>query len=182
MPEPFSAAKPPTRFYSWMYGSVIKFPPSGGSLCYRSPDAKAGQWPPAGADKMIKLVRSANGPEMFAAGAQWSCTGFTVAPIICHCYTGRFGLDGYGRAFIPDAGLFSVLVVDGAGNPVLRFGDYGNADSAGPGSAIPAPGIPMSWPAAVSVGKGGVYVSDFISRRILRVDLVPSAEATCEVR
>jgi hypothetical protein len=179
MPKAFNPAKPPSHQYPAMYGSVLKFGPEGGKVHAKPAKPQAGEWPPAGSEKMLKLVL--RGGELFAEGAQWSGGGFTVAPIICHCYTGRFGLDGYGRAFVPDVGLFSVLVLDGAGNPVLRFGDYGNADSEGKGSAIPAPEIPLSWPSAVSVGKSGVYVSDFINRRVLRVELIHAVEETVPV-
>ena len=56
----------------------------------------------------------------------------------------------------------------------------GNEDSAGPASQIPTPAIPLAWPYAVSVGKSGVYVSDVVNRRILRLDLVFAVEATCD--
>ena len=127
-------------------------------------------------------------------GALWVSPGFTVYPAgpFCACYTGRFGVDYFGRVFIPDVGQFSVQVVDAANNPVLRFGDYGNADSpstvgSGPAgaskdSAVPTPEIPLAWPYDVSVGKSGIYVSDVINRRILRVDLVHSAEETVEIK
>lgn len=188
LPKPFDPAKPPTRYYPWMYGSVIKFPPGGGTLHYKPPDAKPGDWPPAGSDRMMKLVSNMRGTDALADGALWSRGGFTVTPASnwsvggCNCYTSRFGLDYWGRAFVPDVGQSSVLVLDGAGNTILRFGDYGNPDSAGPGSAVPAPEIPLAWPVAVSPGKNGVYVSDFVNRRIVRVDLVHAAEETCDVR
>ena len=188
MPGAFDPAKPPSRWYSWMYGSVIKFPPAGGALFYKNPDGKPGEWPPAGADQMLKLVSNLRGTEALAEGALWCRGGFTVTPAsnwsvgACGCYTSRFGLDYYGRTYLPDVGRFAVQVLDAAGNPVLAFGDYGNPDSAGPGSAIPGPEIPLAWPVAASPGKNGVYVSDFINRRILRVDLTATAEETCAVK
>jgi hypothetical protein len=165
-----------------------------------------------------------------------------TASSFCHCYTSRFAVDGYGRVFLPDVGLFAVRVVDAAANPLLVFGEYGNADDGGtrddsappcvakPGFAEqggrgasadegtrgegrgasdgktsqplgdtprtsplaprptsrtspPAPGrIFFAWPYAVSVGKSGLYVSDFLNRRVLRVDLVHAAEETCELK
>lgn len=188
VPKPFDSAKPPGRYYPWMYGSVIKFPPSGGSIYYKSPEAKPGEWPPTGAEKMMKLVSNMRGTDALAQGALWSCGGFTVTPASnwsvggCGCYTSRFGLDYFGRVYIPDVGQFAVRLADSAGNEIVRFGDYGNADSGGQGSRITTPSIPLAWPLAVSAGKSGVYVSDFINRRILRVDLVHAAEATCEIR
>jgi hypothetical protein len=172
-----------------MYGSVIKFPPAGGSLYYKSPDAKPGQWPPAGAEKMMKLVSNLRGTEALADGALWSRGGFTVTPGSnwsvggCGCYTSRFGLDYYGRAYMPDVGLFGVRVIDAAGNLLMTFGTYGNADSPASSSGTASPAeIPLAWPVAVSPGKSGVYVSDFINRRVVRVDLVPTAQELCEVK
>ena len=188
LPAPFDAARPPNPYYAWMYGSVIKFSARGGRLYYKPWEAKSGQWPPAGADAMMPLVSNFAGVEAVADGALWSRGGFTVVPAsngavsCCGCYTSRFGVDGYGRVFIPDVGQFSVVVVDAHNNFLLRFGDYGNADSAGPGSPVPRPEIPLSWPFAVSVGRGGVYVSDFINRRIVRVDLHFAATECCELK
>ena len=209
VPSVFDAKKPPTRFYPWIYGGVAKFPPAGGTLYYKNPDAKGAAWPPAGAEKMLKLVSNLRGTEAFADGALWCRGGFTVTPAsnwsvsTCHCYTSRFGLDYYGRVFMPDVGRFGVQALDSAGNPLFFFGDYGNPDDAGAGGVglgtreeagsqvsgpaprTSAPGtgrIPFAWPVAVSVGKNGVYVSDFINRRILRVDLVAAAEETAKVQ
>ncbi|MCG3180157.1 MAG: hypothetical protein BIFFINMI_02514 [Phycisphaerae bacterium] len=178
-------AKVSSLGYANFYGSVVKFPAAGGRLIYqqrRSGAPVREGWPPAGADAMTKMRNPL--VDAFIAGATWVHPGFAVVPAGhgCGCYTDRFTVDRFGRVFIPDTGAFEVAVVDAANNPILRFGDYGNEDSAGAGSRIATPGIPMAWPYAVSVGRGGVYVTDFINRRILRVDLVPSAEATCETR
>jgi len=188
MPAAFDPKSPPSRWYSWMYGSAVKFPPAGGALHYKNPDAKAGEWPPAGSDKMMKLVANLRGTEAFADGALWCRGGFTVTPAsnwsvgACGCYTSRMGLDYWGRVYMPDNGRFGVQALDAVGNPLFFFGDYGNADSSGPDGAIKQPAIPFAWPVAVSPGKSGVYVSDFINRRILRVDLAAAAEETVGVK
>jgi hypothetical protein len=182
------ADRPPTPFYPWMYGSVLKFPPTGGSIYYpaqgqqESARNEARRWPPAGADQMLQLS-AFRCPEVYVRGSLWYRPGFTVtAPLgNCHCYTSRFAVDRFGRVFIPDVGQFSVLVVDANNNPILRFGDYGNEDCTGAGSAVPEPKIPLAWPYAVSVGKSGVYVSDFINRRVLRIDLRSEAEGICPI-
>jgi hypothetical protein len=169
-----------------MYGSVVKFKPGGGQFIYPPADPKkadpANPYPPADADKLLKLSTPAKA-DVYVRGALWAAPGFAVVPNgpFCHCYTSRFAVDGYGRVFMPDAGLCAVRAVDAAGNPLLTFGEYGNADSAGEGSALPVPKIPLAWPYAVSVGKSGVYVSDFVNRRALRVDLVHAIEETCKV-
>jgi hypothetical protein len=177
--------KEPTRFYPWMYGSVVKFSPRGGTLFYQPREKKPGAvWPPEGATGMVKRT-SFLSPEVYVKDATWIRSGFSVLPssyFCCGCYDSRFCVDYYGRVYIPDAGQFSVFVVDAANNVLRRFGDYGNADSGGAGSRVSTPQIPLSWPYAVSVGKSGIYVSDFINRRLLRIDLQYAAEATCEIR
>lgn len=52
----------------------------------------------------------------------------------CNCYNARFALDYFGRSFAPAIGHHSVAVLDSNGNLILRIGQYGNADSAGPQS------------------------------------------------
>jgi NHL repeat len=179
--------KAPNSFYNWMYGSVVKFPPQGGKIYYPPPRYRKKPegmvWPPPNPDKLM-LVSKFMARKAYIQGALWIRPEFAALPggRLCGCYTGRFTVDGFGRVYIPDTGRFSVLVVDAANNEIMRFGDYGNEDSAGPGSRIPKPDIPLSWPHAITVGKSGVYVSDFINRRIIRVDLKPVAEATCPIK
>jgi NHL repeat-containing protein len=178
--------KVPSATYGWMYGSVVKFPPAGGKFYlppprWRKPPAGT-VWPPPDIDKCTVLA-TALFKKAYVRGAEWIRPSFShIGGRGCHCYVGRFTVDWFSRVFIPDVGQFSVLVVDANNNEIIRFGDYGNEDSAGPGSAVSTPEIPLSWPYAVSVGKSGVYVSDFINRRIVRVDLGYVAEETCEIK
>jgi len=101
---------------------------------------------------------------------------------ICLCEAASFDVDGFGRSFFSDAGRCRVGVLDTAGNEVCWFGGYGNQDSAGPGSLIAAPAIPLAWPQAVAVGDEAAYVGDHLNRRILRVRLDYRAEASCEAK
>jgi hypothetical protein len=184
VPLQFGTPKPPTPWYDWIYGSVIKFGPGGGTVIFKSPDARQGSWPPEDSENMMKLVSNMRGRDVLAGGTRWSAGGLTVTPAsnwsvgACGCYTSRFGIDYFGRVFVPDVGQFAVRVIDAAGNPILSFGDYGNADSGRRNSSVNEPDIPLAWPVAVSPGRSGVYVSDFINRRILRVHLVPTVEQT----
>ncbi|KKM16945.1 hypothetical protein LCGC14_1680730, partial [marine sediment metagenome] len=63
-------------------------------------------------------------------GEQWSCV----------CKSGRFKVDYFGRSFVPEAWRYDVAVLDTNGNLILLVGQYGNADSAGPNSAVPLGG------------------------------------------
>ncbi|MDD4889398.1 MAG: hypothetical protein PHU85_05670, partial [Phycisphaerae bacterium] len=183
IPPALAAAGKITESYAGFYGSVVKFGPKGGQFFY-PPANKAQPWPPPDADKMLKLAMSKT-VDVYVKGAVWARPGFTVAPsggAWCGCYTSRFCVDSFGRVWVPDVGQFSVLAVDANNNPLLRFGDYGNEDSQGGNGKLKQPAIPFAWPFAVSVGKSGVYVTDFINRRIVRVDLTYAAEAACDAR
>jgi hypothetical protein len=74
-----------------------------------------------------------------------------------------------------------VGVLDTAGNLIAWFGAYGNQDSAGPGSLVPVPAIPMAWPQSVAVDDSTAYIGDRLNRRVVRVRLRYAAEATCEL-
>ena len=59
---------------------------------------------------------------------------------------------------------------------------YGNAESAGPGSAVPRPGIAFAWVVGVAVADRYVYIGDSIDRRMPRLRITHAAEKTCPVR
>ncbi len=167
--------------YPIMYGSIFKFGPAGGAgtgpkvdggrkglLAYDAPvNIKDDLWQyfgvgPIPASKNARLYNH-----------------YTTA---CSCEGMRFDVDGFGRTFVPDAARFRVVVLDTGGNLIGAFGRYGNQDSAGPGSALPKPAIPFAFPLAVGVSDRAAYVSDILSRRIVRVKLTCIAEETREIR
>jgi sugar lactone lactonase YvrE len=160
------------NWYPWLYGSVVKFSPKGGGIHLGSP----GEYVTGYGDQKAE-----------ARGATWVRAGISPAPGArgvsgCVCLVARCAVDGFGRVFMPDATTCSVRVVDTAANPIIRFGEYGNMDSQGPGSAIPEPEIPFAWPMYAAVSDEAVYVSDMINRRIVRVRLDCAAEESCPVR
>ena len=67
------------------------------------------------------------------------------------------------------------------GNEVCTFGSYGNQDSAGPGSLVPAPEIPLCWVQAIAVGDEAAYVGDRLNQRVARVKLGYSAAETVAI-
>ncbi|MFH1022630.1 MAG: sigma-70 family RNA polymerase sigma factor [Planctomycetota bacterium] len=157
------------NWYPWIYGSVIKFPPTGGTI---SKGAGAG-----------KPYKEGYGGDVSVEGALWLRTGASMvptAPDYCACLGLRFDLDGFDRLYVPDVGRCCVQVLDSAGNPLGRFGAYGNADSAGPGSRIPEPEIAFAWPGCLDVVKstGAVYVVDWLNLRVVKV--VPTYATTAE--
>jgi len=159
-------------WYTLMYGSIVKFGPEGGQIRADIGGSAAD----FGYDNRVEIK-----------GAKWTFFGASTVPSwrtkgtpdVCLCESPRFDVDGFGRSFFPDACRFRVGVIDTAGNEVCWFGSYGNQDSAGPDSAIPTPDIPLYWPQAVAVGDDAVYVGDRLNRRVVRVKLAYTAEATC---
>ncbi len=169
--------KYPDNHYPIMYGSILKFPPTGG----------------AGVDPKIedRKVLMAYDAVVGIKGELWQYFGVGAIPAYkgcnhyvfgyCHCDGMRFDVDGYGRVFSPDGGRFRVVILDTNGNEIGFFGRYGNQDSAGPKSLVPKPDIPLAWPSAVGVSDRAIYVSDILNRRIVRVKLDHAAEETCRV-
>jgi hypothetical protein len=74
--------------------------------------------------------------------------------------------------------------VDNEGNPILRFGAYGNSDSrgSGPDSPIKKPEIPLGWPEAVGASDKAVYVADVLNRRIVRLLKTYAAQTMTEIK
>jgi hypothetical protein len=161
--------------YPLLYGSIVKFGPEGGTI-------------KTGASGLA--CNYAFGTPIDVKGAQWIFSGASPVPSwrtkgtpdICLCESPRFDVDGFGRSFFPDAGRFRVGVIDTAGNEVAWLGAYGNQDSAGAGSSLSTPAIPLLWPYAVAVGDDAIYVGDRLNRRVLRVNLKYAAEVLLTIR
>ncbi|MHC4917736.1 MAG: hypothetical protein ACYTGB_19850, partial [Planctomycetota bacterium] len=179
--------------YLFHWGSVLKFSPEGGAI-YGHPqyprnkklykhikDAHPNEElknAPAGASS----YRSAYlGREIKVAGAEWRYFGFGNIPSStdgvkpdpgCVCSNSRFAVDPYGRLYIPNPFLFTVEMVDSAGNRIERIGSYGNADSKGLGFAMPT--CP-SW------AREKLYVLDQQNRRVSAVGFEYAASAECRV-
>jgi hypothetical protein len=122
-------------------------------------------------------------------GAQWQYSGVGPIPIGvdgprgdpgCICMPSHLDADLYGRVYAPSSFYFSVEMLDAAGNRIARIGEYGNGDSAGPGSKIPEPQIAFAGPVACDFAEadGKLYVSDIANRRVVvvRFDFADSAE------
>ena len=180
---------------SYMYGSIVKFPPSGGAVWYGkerklSPSA-IGQ-PPTEllAQPTLKfqahLVYTPNAPAE-VQGAEWVRFGFAPFAMhsgsdTCMCEGAGFDIDLFGRVFYPNLGQFRIEVVDANNNLIGTFGKYGNQDSGGPDAAVKKPDIPFAWPLTVAVSDTHAYVADTINRRVVRVRLAWTAQETCEIR
>ncbi|HOX08315.1 MAG TPA: SMP-30/gluconolactonase/LRE family protein [Planctomycetota bacterium] len=162
------------NWYHLMYGSIVKFPPEGGVVRKGSGGTPVGY---------------SYGLETEVKGAKWIFYGASSVPSwrqmypdTCLCEAGQFDVDEYGRSFFSDALRFRVGMLDTGGNLIGWFGEYGNVDSAGPKSKVPAPAIPVLWPENIAAGNGMVYVGDRINRRVVAVKLGHAAEESCEVK
>jgi len=92
----------------------------------------------------------------------------------CSCWNGRFALDLYGRSFAPETDHYSVAILDSNGNLMLRVGQYGNRDSAGPGSQVPLGGDEVGLFHAQYVGVDTdrrLFIADIGNARVLSVKL-----------
>ncbi len=159
------------NWYPLMYGCIVKFGPEGGEVKQGNGGVPV--------DFSYALKTNIKGAEWIRYGASPVASWRQKYPDTCLCESPRFDVDEFGRSFYPDVGRFQVGVLDTAGNELCRFGDYGNSDSAGPGSRVPLPDIPLCWPDNVAAGNGHVYVGDRLNRRVVAVRLEYAAEETC---
>jgi len=164
----------PAGWYPWMYGSIVKFGPKGGTIeCAKGGTYVTG-WP----------AWSTDGGTVGISGAAWVRLGISPVPAVgqaCVCLAARFDLDGFDRLYVPDAGRCRVTVLDANGNELTHFGHYGNLDSAGPKSAVPHPDIPLAWPGCVAASPEAIYISDWLNVRVVRVKPAYAVEAACDV-
>jgi hypothetical protein len=190
-PPPKSTGGGDLFWYSYMYGSILKFPPEGGIIWHQKnlPKSCVGE-PPAEllAKPKVPFKRHfSDQPHLTGEvqGALWTRFGFSPYSSHmsgntshCMCEGSGFDVDAFGRVFFPNLGQFRVEVIDTNNNPITTFGSYGNEDSAGPGSRITKPAIPLAWPTYVAVSDRRAYVADTVNRRVARVKLTYAAEAT----
>jgi hypothetical protein len=151
---------------SLMKGSLVRFGPAAGRF-------------DLGNDQGAYIVRrnEKDLPPAAIEGAHWvHYPAGCVSLDHCTCFASVFDLDGFGRSFIPDPFRKAIEAVDSAGNHLFWFGEYGNRDSRGPGSALPVPEIPIGEPELVAVSDRSVYVFDSLNLRVLQVRLAAAAE------
>ena len=177
---------------SYMYGSIIKFPPEGGIIWHDKNLPKSCVGEPT-AELLAKPKQPfkrhfAYSPHLTGEiqGALW--TRFGYAPYSAHmsgntnhcmCEGSGFDVDPFGRVFFPNLGQYRIEVVDTNNNPITTFGKYGNEDSGGPNAPVKKPDIPLAWPTYVAVSDRWAYVADTVNRRVVRVKLNYAAEETC---
>jgi hypothetical protein len=157
------------------YGSLFKFPPTGGRVRMLSKGLPKDRKLEPG--QMQFTVAEGIG-DYLCEGALWSWYGASmIQPILtkrghsdCLCWVARFDLDAFDRVFVPDQMRCRIVVLDTNGNVITSFGRYGNADD---------PGIALADPRTVMVSQDAAYVGDMTNNRIVRVRLDYAARASC---
>jgi hypothetical protein len=193
------AARPDemTQYWtSFTYGSIIKFPPTGGIVWFgKNLPVSCEGAPPAELLAKPRVPGQAHigyNPKqpIEVQGAEWIRFGFAPYSLwatgtsTCMCEGAGFDVDGFGRVFYPSLLQYRVEAVDTVNNPITTFGHYGTLDSgkdAGKEAAAKAPPIPLAWPTYVAVSDDYAYVNDTLSNRVVRVKLGAAAEETCPV-
>jgi hypothetical protein len=163
--------------YRRFIGSVVKVRPEGGLL---DRDGSPSEYVGGLNDTGLIWMKT--------EGVEWLRLGFSPMGYRdsmnynCSCDQGNFDIDPSDRIFIPNGLMSEVTVVDRNNNLINRFGRYGNADAAGPGSTMPDVDLPVAWPACVSAGDKYLYVGDTVNDRVVRTKLVYGAEGTATVK
>lgn len=124
------------------------------------------------------------GLNLWAEGVDWMYGGVGFCEVAgydypCNCWHGRPDFDDFGRSFAPEPDIYRVAVLDSRGNLILHVGQYGNADSRGPGSAVPLGGdeVGLFQPMALAVDTDKkLYISDMGNKRVVGVRLGYHAE------
>jgi hypothetical protein len=137
-------------------------------------------------------VNMDGGAPCWVEGADWFYGGVGFAGFspghapACACWFSRFALDYFARSIAPEPTLFSVAVLDSAGNLITRIGRYGNVDDGIPlvpaaeqKAPRPLGGDEVALFYACYVGTHSdrrIFISDVGNGRILSVKLGYHAE------
>ena len=133
-----------------------------------------------------------NSGEFWMTGAEWFYGGVGITGAGCCCWHTRFCIDTFARSFAPEPDLYSVAVLDSAGNLICRVGKYGNPDD-GASPTVPASGnlkpgidnrksiggdeVALFYPAYVATDTDRrLFVGDLGNARIVSVKLGYHAE------
>jgi hypothetical protein len=196
IPDYFRSTGEGHYWYTYMYGSLVKFPPEGGAFEWTETDRKKNDFEglPEAIRKKPKLEfhhflggRYPHKP-CTVQGAEWVRFGYApysetygAGTPVCMCEGTGYDIDPFGRVFYPNLCQFRIEVIDANNNRITTFGRYGNQDSGGPDAKVAVPDIPLAWPTYVAVSDTHAYVNDTIGMRIVRVRLGAEAEAACAI-
>jgi hypothetical protein len=160
------------NYYNSTYGSIIRLDLD--ERWAKDMPLPAGA-PPADPEERKKGIQWSTGmflprvEKCYAGVMSWVWAG-------CTCRTSTFDLDEHGRLYIPDAGRESLVVLDNAGNEILRVRKTVAAGPGGKGMAIH-----VGWPHRVACTRKAIYFGEGLSMRVIRIGLGYAAEETCRI-
>jgi hypothetical protein len=178
------------RAYTTWTGTVVRFPPSGGTVlgAAKGDDQADAKGPRTECSANMTVV---GGTAFYPGLASFSGNGYGGPGSCCVCRAPRFDVDRYGRIAFANTVTNSAMLLDNSGNRIVEFGRYGNYDSQfvnpelAEGKAkkptVAVPAIPLAWPSGAGLSDKHIYVNDVYNRRLVRVDKHWSVEATCAI-
>ena len=98
---------------SSLTASIIKFPPTGGSIKYTTSPDYDYRWYWQGNLQYLK-----------SSGVEWSYFGFSKFcgwDVTCWCATGSFDLDNWGRLFLPNSMQAQMVAIDNNRNVIYKI-------------------------------------------------------------
>ena len=165
--------------FSGNRGVLFKFPPTGGRFLGEKTQVSLKELPDRPHD-LISSYFSGGNQRVWVEGVEWYFPGIgTVSHMGCRCMKNRFAVDYFGRIFVPEPDRYSVSVLDNSGMVILRFGHYGNADSAGSDSAVPIGGDEIAFahtPHLAVDTDNRLFAMDMWNKRIVSIKLSYHAE------
>lgn len=180
-----------SRFWeSNIYGSIVKFPSTGGIIWYDKDLPASIEGKPSA--ELLGKPRVSYGKHIGydftpvdVQGAEWVRFGFSPFGVsrgagFCMCEGVGFDVDEYGRIFYPNLGQYRIEMIDNDNNWIGTFGNYGNQDSGGENAKIKKPAIPFAWPTYVAVSDDFAFVNDSLSNRVVKVKLSATIEEIVE--
>lgn len=135
----------------WAYktcrGTIVKFPP----------DIMNGRVEPTGPTGATKAYNIGLAPFSKDRGAGG-----------CVCRSPRFDVDPFGRLISPNCVTCEVMVMDNAGNEILRFGEWGNTDF----QTADSTRVPLMWATGTAASDNNIFVADYGGLRMHRVAIL----------
>ncbi|MGQ9663496.1 MAG: hypothetical protein ACUVWX_14375, partial [Kiritimatiellia bacterium] len=185
-------------WYVYMYGSIVKFPPTGGAFFWIETDREKNQTIDISQEIMAKprlrfqYFQAGHYPHKICEvqGAEWVRFGYSpysetygAGTPVCMCEGTGYDVDPYGRVFYPNLCQFRIEMVDANNNFIGSFGRYGNRDDWVTDGAPKDPTcIPLAWPTYVAASDSHAYVNDTVNLRVTRVRLGAHAEEICQIK
>lgn len=147
------------KLYRLCYGSIVKFPPTGGQVVFddAAKDLKSGR---PGTRYELHPCRLDNAIWVHPGLSLLLTRAGSPAPH-CICRNSRFSLSPAGLLFVPDSVCGRVRVMDTNGNDIMTFGKRGsNVDQ-----------LEMRWPETVLSSGTHCYIIDCVHLKCLQLKL-----------